>query len=153
MAEGGKGSVDISGKEKSERVAAAECVLRADAEALRRIEANALPKSDPLPTARAAALLAVKGTPRLIPHCHPIPILHTTLEFDLGQRQVRLRCTVKTLARTGAEMEALCGVSVAALTLYDMIKGVCPGAELTRTRLLEKTGGKSGHWRAEETHG
>jgi len=126
MAEGGKGLVPT----------------------LRALDANELPKADPLPTARAAALLALKATSNLIPHCHPIPITDATVEFELGEDAVSVRCTVGTLARTGAEMEALVGASIAALTLYDMIKAVCRGARIVRTRLLEKSGGKGGTWRA-----
>jgi len=148
MAEGGKGLVDVSGKEVTRRVAVAESVLKADEPTLRALDANELPKADPLPTARAAALLALKATSNLIPHCHPIPITDATVEFELGEDAVSVRCTVGTLARTGAEMEALVGASIAALTLYDMIKAVCRGARIVRTRLLEKSGGKGGTWRA-----
>jgi cyclic pyranopterin phosphate synthase len=150
MAEGKPGMVDVSGKDPTHRVAVAQSVLRADPRAVRTLADNALPKSDPLPTARAAALLAVKRTPELIPHCHTIPITDVDVEFALGEDRVTIRCRVAAVARTGVEMEALCGASVAALTLYDMMKAVCPGAELTGTRLLEKTGGKSGDWRAEQ---
>lgn len=153
MADGGEGMVDVSKKEETLRVAVAEAVLRADEATLKAIRENSLPKADPLPTARAAALLAVKGTPALIPHCHPIPVTDAKLEFSLGADAVTIRCRVATFARTGAEMEALCGATVAALTLYDMCKAVCRGAEITRVRLLEKSGGKSGEWRAEDADG
>ncbi len=141
--------VDISAKEPTRRVAVAEAVLVADEHTVRAIEANELPKAGPLPTARAAALLAVKSTPALIPHCHPIPLTGAEVEFALEDDRVRIRCRVATEARTGAEMEALCGVTIAALTLYDMIKAVCRGARIESARLLEKAGGKSGHWRAD----
>ncbi len=141
---------DVSGKPRTHRVAVAESVLRATEKAVRAVAANQLPKADPLATARAAALLAIKGTPELIPHCHVIPITDATVEFDLEGDTITVRCRVVTFARTGAEMEALCGASVAALTLYDMLKAVHPGAVITRTRLLEKSGGKHGEWHAEE---
>ncbi len=150
MADGGKGMVDVSGKDVTRRVAVAESVLLADAPTLALLSGNRLPKLDPLPTARAAALLALKATPALIPHCHTIPVTDATVEFELAEDAVTVRCTVGTLARTGAEMEALVGASVASLTLYDMIKAVCRGAQIMRTRLLEKSGGKSGEWRARE---
>jgi len=150
MADGGKGMVDVSGKDVTRRVAVAESVLLADAPTLEALRGNRLPKLDPLPTARAAALLALKATPNLIPHCHTIPVTDAAVEFELAEDAVTVRCTVGTLARTGAEMEALVGASVAALTLYDMIKAVCRGAQIVRTRLLEKSGGKSGHWMAED---
>ena len=136
MAEGGKGLVDVSGKEVTRRVAVAESVLAADEPTLAALRANKLPKSDPLPTARAAALLALKATPHLIPHCHTIPVTDATVDFELGADTVTVRCTVGTVARTGAEMEALVGASVAALTVYDMVKAVCRGAQILRTRLL-----------------
>ena len=147
------GMVDVSGKEASWRTAIAESVLEVDEATLRAIGARALPKADPLPTARAAALLAVKGTAALIPHCHPLPVSDADVEFLMGRDTITVRCRVKVFAGTGAEMEALCGATIAALTLYDMIKAVCPGAAITRTRLLEKTGGKSGTWRAEAGDG
>ena len=150
MADGGKGMVDVSGKDVTRRVAVAESVLLADAPTLEALRANRLPKLDPLPTARAAALLALKATPNLIPHCHTIAVTDAKVEFELEAESVTVRCAVGTLARTGAEMEALVGASIAALTLYDMIKAVCRGAQIVRTRLLEKSGGKSGHWQAEK---
>lgn len=150
MDHGGKGMVDVSGKEETRRVAVAESLLRADEATLKAIAGNALPKADPLPTARAAALLAIKGTPHLIPHCHPIPVTDAQVEFSLGTDSLTIRCRVGTFARTGVEMEALCGATVAALTLYDMIKAVCPAAEIGRVRLLEKSGGKGGVWRRED---
>jgi cyclic pyranopterin phosphate synthase len=144
---------DITGKPETHRVALAESVLRATPEAVRAVAENALPKADPLPTARAAALMAVKRTPDLIPHCHIIPITDATVEFDLEGDTITVRCRVVSFARTGAEMEALCGASVAALTVYDMMEAVHPGAVISRTRLLEKSGGKHGEWRAEEDDG
>jgi cyclic pyranopterin phosphate synthase len=150
MAKPKQGMVNVSGKDETRRVALAQALLRADEQTLEAIRANKLPKADPLPTARAAALLAAKATPGLIPHCHPIALTDADVEFTLGADSVTIRCRVETIARTGVEMEALCGASVAALTLYDMIKAVCPGAEIARVRLLEKSGGKSGDWQAED---
>jgi len=147
------GLVDVSDKAPSRRVALAESVLRADGPTLAALAANELTKADPLATARAAALLALKRTADLIPHCHPIGITRASVEFELGPSTVTVHCRVTTLGRTGAEMEALVGASIASLTLYDMIKGQCRGAEIVRTRLLEKSGGKGGVWRAEDADG
>jgi cyclic pyranopterin phosphate synthase len=150
MDEPRQGMVDVSAKEPTHRAAVAESVLVADRQALRAIEQNALPKADPLPTARAAALLAVKNTAGLVPHCHPIQLTDATVEFSIAEAAVTIRCRVQAVAKTGAEMEALVGAAVAALTLYDMIKGVCPGARIEGLRVLEKSGGKTGDWRAED---
>ena len=148
---GKKGMIDISEKQPTRRLAEAVAVIKSDAETVQALKDNTLPKADPLPTARAAALLALKRTAQLIPHCHPIPITDAEVEFEVRREEIVCCCRVATQARTGVEMEALCGAAMAALTLYDMIKGVCPGAEIRRTRLLEKSGGKHGHWRAEDT--
>ncbi len=150
MDEPRQGMIDVSAKQQTHRVAVAESVLVADPEALSAIEQNTLPKADPLPTARAAALLAVKNTPGLIPHCHPIPVTDATVEFSVSQAAVTIRCRAQAVAKTGVEMEALVGAAVAALTLYDMVKGVCPGARIEGLRVLEKSGGKTGDWRAED---
>jgi cyclic pyranopterin phosphate synthase len=144
------GTIDISDKDITPRRAVAESVLRAPTSAIDAIRRNELPKSDPLPTARAAALLAVKETPRLIPHCHPIAVTGVDVDFELCDFAVTITCRVTVLDRTGAEMEALVGASTAALTIYDMNKGICAGASVTETRLLEKEGGRSGHWTAED---
>jgi cyclic pyranopterin phosphate synthase len=150
---GKHGMVDVSGKEPTRREAVAEAVLRADPATLKALKEDALPKSDPLATARAAALLAVKATARLIPHCHPIPVTDADVEFTIGAGAVVVRCRVATLARTGVEMEALCGASVAALTLYDMTKALCAAAEIAHVRLLSKSGGKGGEWERREGDG
>ena len=141
------GTVDVSGKSASLRRAVAQSTLTAAPEAIEAIEKNTLPKKDAVATARAAGMLAVKDTPRLIPHCHPIAITGISFDFEFARDSVTVRCEVTACDRTGPEMEALCGAAVAALTLYDMIKGVARGASLTGTFLVEKEGGKSGHWR------
>jgi cyclic pyranopterin phosphate synthase len=151
-AEPKKGMVDVSGKAATHREAVAEAWLRADEETVRALAEDDAPKADPLPTARAAALLAIKRTPELIPHCHPIPITDAEVDFELGEDAVRVVCRVVTKAQTGVEMEALTGAAVAALTLYDMTKAVCPGAGIGPVRLLEKSGGQSGRWRRGEAN-
>ncbi|KPK62752.1 MAG: molybdenum cofactor biosynthesis protein MoaC [Planctomycetes bacterium SM23_32] len=145
--------VDVSGKEPTRREAVAEALLRADERTLKALQEGALPKADPLPTARAAALLAVKATPGLIPHCHPIPLTDADVEFTLAADAIVVHCHVAATARTGVEMEALCGATIAALTLYDMLKALCPAAEIAHVRLLEKSGGKGGPWRREREDG
>ena len=144
------GTIDVSGKESTLRRAVAQSVLVAGAEAMRAIKCDTLPKTGALETARAAGLLAAKRTASLIPHCHPVSITSIGIDFEFGDESVTVRCTVTARDRTGPEMEALCGASIAALTLYDMIKGVYRGAKVAQTYLLEKEGGKSGHWRAGE---
>lgn len=144
------GTVDVSEKDRTFRQATAQSVLVATEDAVRAIRENDLPKSDPLGTARAAGLLAAKRTPDIIPHCHPINLADISFDFEFGADSVTIRCRVSVCERTGPEMEALCGASTAVLTLYDMIKGVCRGAHIERTWVIEKQGGKSGHWRREE---
>ncbi len=146
--EPGGGTIDVSEKERAVRRAVAEAVLTATPEAVGAIRNDSLPKRGALGTARAAGLLATKRTPDLIPHCHPIALTSINVDFEFAEASVTVRCEVRACDRTGPEMEALCGASVAALTLYDMIKGVCRTARIASVRLLEKEGGKSGHWRA-----
>jgi len=147
------GSIDVSEKDVTLRRAVAQSILVAPPEAIQAIRQNALPKKDPLATARAAGLLAAKRTASLIPHCHPIALTGVAVAFDFADVSVTARCEVTAVDRTGPEMEALCGAAVAALALYDTIKGICRGARVTQTLLVEKDGGKSGHWRAEQSDG
>lgn len=145
------GTVDISKKDMSYRRAIAESTLHAPTEVIEAIKGDGLPKPDPLATARAAGMLAAKQTPNLIPHCHPIALTDIRLDFHFTEHTVTVRCEATACDRTGPEIEALCGASVAALTLYDMVKGICRSAKITETRLVEKEGGKSGHWREENS--
>jgi cyclic pyranopterin phosphate synthase len=142
------GSVDVSGKDVTLRRAVAESVLAAPAEIILAIRDDKLPKRDAQATARAAALLAAKATPSLIPHCHPISITSIRIEFKFAESSVTTVCEVTARDRTGPDMEALTGASAASLTLYDLVKSICPGAQILRTRLIEKEGGKGGHWKA-----
>ena len=144
------GTVDISEKSPTARMARARTILRADPEAIRKIKDDELSKKDPIGTARAAGMLAVKNTPHTLPHCHPVDITDIKLEFEFDPEHVTIYCTVRADDRTGPELEALAGASVAALTLYDVIKSTTRDAVIEQTRLLEKTGGKSGHWKAED---
>ena len=138
--------VDVSGKNVTDRVATAQgrvVVAPATADLLRRGEA---PKGDVLGVARVAGIMAAKRTPELIPLCHPLAISGVTVELEVEDAAVTIVATVRTTDRTGVEMEALTAVSVAALTVYDMIKAVDKGASITDVRVERKSGGKSGDW-------
>jgi len=146
--ESGSGTIDVSGKQRTVRRAVARCRLIVTAEVAEAIRQDKLPKQGAIATARAAGMLAAKRTPDLIPHCHPVGLTSIRLGFEFADTAVTVRCEVTAYDRTGPEMEALCGASLAALTLYDMVKGVCRGAEVADLSLVEKEGGKSGHWSA-----
>ena len=110
------------------------------------ISAGGLAKGDALATARVAAILAAKRTSDLIPMCHPLALTGVDVEFAVGEKDVDITATVRSTDRTGVEMEALTAVSVAALTLYDMIKAADPAARIDDIRVLRKDGGRSGFW-------
>jgi molybdenum cofactor biosynthesis protein MoaC len=107
------------------------------------ISEGKIPKGDPLEVAKVAAIQAAKETSRIIPYCHPLPVDFVGVEYEIGERSIQVDVLVKTIAKTGVEMEALTGASVAALTLYDMMKMLDAGMEIERVTLLEKKGGKS----------
>jgi cyclic pyranopterin phosphate synthase len=140
--------VDVSGKEVTAREAVAGGVITMSREAIRQIRAGAIKKGDPLQTARLAGIMAAKRTSELIPLCHPLPI--TFVDVTLIERKdgYAITARVRTSAQTGVEMEALTAVSVAALTIYDMVKAVDKGMVIGEMRLLEKQGGRSGHYTA-----
>ncbi|MFW0775596.1 cyclic pyranopterin monophosphate synthase MoaC [Paenarthrobacter nitroguajacolicus] len=138
--------VDVSEKAVTTRVATAAATVRSTPEVLALLGAGELPKGDALAVARVAGIMAAKKTPELIPLCHPLPISKVTVDFDLRTDSVRILATVKTRGVTGVEMEALTAASVAALSVYDMIKAVDKHAVLTDIRVLAKSGGKSGDW-------
>jgi len=142
--------VDVGAKEESERRAVAEAVVRMAPETLRAIERGDAPKGDVLATARLAGIQAAKRTAELIPLCHPLPLTKAavTIELDDDLPGFRVVSQVRTRAPTGVEMEALTAVSVACLTIYDMIKAVERGVHIEGIHLVEKMGGKSGHYRA-----
>lgn len=141
--------VDVTPKEETVRTAGAEGTLLASAAAVEAIRANALSKGDAVAVARVAGIMAAKNTSRTIPLCHDIPLGSCGVEFEFGESSIRVVCSVSCRARTGAEMEALHGVSVALLTLYDMAKSIDRGMEISGVRLLSKTGGKSGDFSRE----
>lgn len=154
--------VDVGGKADTmrEAVAAAEVVMQPETLALvreqraasgERREQSALKKGDVLTVAQLAGIIAAKQTPQLIPLCHPIPITGADLDFDFDEANSRLliRATVRTVGKTGVEMEALMAATVAGLAVYDMCKAVDKGMRLERVRLLRKSGGRSGTYEAE----
>ena len=140
--------VDVGAKAVTERRAVARGLLRLSPSTIALVRDGATPKGDVLAAARLAGIMAAKRTSDLIPLTHPLPLSHASVDLVLGKDAIEIEATVATTARTGVEMEALTAVSVAGLTLYDMLKSVERGATLTDVRLVEKTGGKSGTYRA-----
>jgi len=143
--------VDVSEKDVTSRVAIAEGFVEMAPETLALIETGTAKKGDVLATARIAGIMAAKKTHELIPLCHPLMISKVTIDFTPTSRPegLRVEAMVKVGGQTGVEMEALTAVSVACLTIYDMLKAVDRGMTFNRIRLLEKSGGKSGHFKAE----
>ncbi|MCC7366308.1 MAG: cyclic pyranopterin monophosphate synthase MoaC [Dehalococcoidia bacterium] len=139
--------VDVSAKPDTERVAVAEAVVVMEPATLALIQEGGIPKGDVIAVARIAGIMAAKRTSDLIPMCHPLPVTGVTVDLaPEGAAQLRITARVKTAGKTGVEMEALTAASVAALTVYDMCKAVDRGMRIEGVRLLEKLGGKSGHW-------
>ena len=138
--------VDISSKQESVRVALAESVVCLTPTIVSAITNDALPKGDLFATVRIAAIQAAKKCSDLIPLCHPLPLAKVTVDIELRNSNLIIRTECKTSAKTGVEMEALTAVSVAALTVYDMCKGIDKGMVIGPTKLLQKSGGKSGDW-------
>lgn len=138
--------VDVSTKAETTREATATATVRTTAEVMGLLGSGGLPKGDALAVARVAGIMAAKKTPELIPLCHPLPLSKVTVDFGLDAESVEVVATVKTRGVTGVEMEALTAVSVAALSVYDMIKAVDKHAVLTDIKVLAKSGGKSGDW-------
>ena len=141
--------VDVSEKRETAREAVARAVLKMAPATLRVIRRGNAPKGDVLGVARTAGILAAKRTPQLIPLCHPLRLTGVDVTFsdDLRRGELEVLARVSTVDKTGVEMEALTAVSVAALTVYDMIKSVEKGVTIAKVQLVEKTGGKSGTWR------
>jgi len=140
--------VDVGAKEVTARTATAEAYVVMSPSAQALIRTGAAKKGDVLATAQIAGMLAAKRTAQLIPLCHPLELSHIDLRCEpLGDDRIRIRCSVACEARTGAEMEALMGCAVAALTVYDMAKAADRAMSIERLMLVEKKGGKSGHYR------
>ncbi|HET7541048.1 MAG TPA: cyclic pyranopterin monophosphate synthase MoaC [Polyangiaceae bacterium] len=146
---GGARMVDVAQKAASHRHALAESCVSMNAEAFARVKSATVPKGDVLGTARLAGIMAAKRTAELIPLCHPLALtkLELTLELDDAARAIAVRAVVEAFDRTGVEMEALTAVSVAALTVYDMLKGIDRAMEIGPTRLLAKSGGRTGDFK------
>lgn len=140
--------VDVGAKDETRRVARAAGNIRMQPETLQLILSGSAKKGDVLGIARIAAIQGSKRTSELIPLCHPLALTRVAAEFSIDQANSTIECvvTAETLGRTGVEMEALTAVSVGLLTIYDMCKAADRGMEIGAIRLLEKQGGKSGHW-------
>ncbi len=138
--------VDVTGKDATKRTAVAAGTLVTRPDVVELIAAGGLPKGDALATARVAGILAAKRTGDLIPLCHQLALTGVDIDFEIGDAELNITATVRSTDRTGVEMEALTAVSVAALTLYDMVKAVDPAARIDDIRVLRKEGGKTGSW-------
>lgn len=141
--------VDVSDKPTSARRATAEATVKLDHETLTLVIDGSGPKGDVLAAARIAGIMAAKKTGELIPLCHPLALDAVTVEFAFEDGAIAVTARASLTGRTGVEMEALTAASVALLTIYDMAKALEKGMTIEHVRLLEKTGGKSGDWRAE----
>jgi cyclic pyranopterin phosphate synthase len=141
--------VDVGGKESTHRCAVAEGLIRMQPETLAMIDAGAHAKGDVLGIARIAAIMGAKRTADLVPLCHPLALTRVDIALNADTEAAVVRClaTVETRGPTGVEMEALCAVQVALLTIYDMCKAVDRDMEIDAVRLVEKIGGRSGHWK------
>ncbi len=149
-ARGAAHMVDVSDKAVTAREATAQGHIQVGADILRMVQEGSASKGDVLGVARLAGIMAAKRTSELIPLCHPLPMTRCAVDFELLAEQglIQASCTVKTDGKTGVEMEALTGVTVALLTIYDMCKAVDKGMVLSDIRLLHKSGGKSGDYHA-----
>jgi cyclic pyranopterin phosphate synthase len=140
--------VDVGGKEVTERRAVARAVVRMAPDTAAAVARGDAPKGDVISTARIAGIQAAKRTAELIPLCHPLPLSFVDVRIEVGDGQVVIEAEARTSAQTGVEMEAMTAASAAALTVYDMVKGLERGIEITEIVLLEKTGGRH-DWRRE----
>ncbi|WP_448223263.1 bifunctional molybdenum cofactor biosynthesis protein MoaC/MoaB [Gordonia iterans] len=145
-ADGTAAMVDVSGKAVTERTAIARGVFVTTAAVVNAVRGGGVAKGDVLATARIAGIMGAKNTSVLIPLCHPLPLSRVAVDFELLTDRIVVSATAKTTGRTGVEMEALTAVSVAGLTLHDMVKALDPAARMTDVGLQEKSGGRHGHW-------
>jgi cyclic pyranopterin phosphate synthase len=145
--------VDVGDKPVTAREALARGEITMSATALRLIRKGELAKGDPLQAARLAGIMAAKKTAALIPLCHPLPLTHVSVDLTATRRGYRIEARVRTASRTGVEMEALTAVAVAALTMYDMAKAVDKEMVIGDVCLIEKKGGRSGHYVRKTTRG
>jgi cyclic pyranopterin phosphate synthase len=149
--EGQARMVDVGEKPTTERRAMARAIVRVSAATATAVRSGDAPKGDVLGTARIAGIQAAKRTSDLIPLCHPLALTYVGVEAEIGADAITLTAEARTTGPTGVEMEALTAASVAALTVYDMVKGIERGAAIESVLLLEKSGGRSGEWRREPT--
>ncbi|RUO36371.1 cyclic pyranopterin monophosphate synthase MoaC [Aliidiomarina sanyensis] len=142
--------VDVSQKETTHRMARAGAVLQTNQDVVALVEQASAKKGDVIATARIAGIMAAKKTSDLIPLCHPLALTQVSIDVEMQPQQGRIYLTAQCVVagQTGVEMEALTAVSIAALTLYDMCKAVDPSMTIEQTYLIEKTGGKKGHWKS-----
>jgi cyclic pyranopterin phosphate synthase len=145
-AEGRARMVDVGDKEASDRRAVARAVVRMAPETIAALRRGDAPKGDVVGTARIAGIQAAKRTAELIPLCHPLPLSFVDVSVEISERELALTAEARTRAETGVEMEAMTAAAVAALTVYDMVKGLERGVEIAEVVLLEKSGGRH-DWR------
>ncbi|WP_055497202.1 cyclic pyranopterin monophosphate synthase MoaC [Streptomyces albus] len=145
--------VDVSEKDVTARTARATGRVLVSPQVVALLRGDGVPKGDALATARIAGILGAKKTPELIPLCHPLAVSGVKVDLAVADDAVEIAAQVKTTDRTGVEMEALTAVTVAALTVIDMVKAVDKSAAITDVKVEEKTGGKSGHWTREPRTG
>lgn len=138
--------VDVSDKDETQREAVASGSINLCADALIAVTGGTAAKGDVLAAARIAGIMAAKNTSSLIPLCHPLPLTNAVLTFDIASDRIIATATVRTTGKTGVEMEALTAVSIALLTIYDMVKSLDKAMTIDAIRLLSKRGGKSGDW-------
>jgi molybdenum cofactor biosynthesis protein MoaC len=136
--------IDITHKSTTLRIATAQAIVKAsELTTIEAVKNDQVPKGNVLEMAKTAGLFAVKKTAEMIPDCHPMPVEYTGVEFEINNLEIKIIITVKTIYRTGVEVEAMHGASVIALTIYDMLKPIDKGIEITNIKLIEKKGGKS----------
>lgn len=136
--------VDITNKTNTLRIAKAQAIVKVSkSETITAIENDTVPKGNVFAMSKAAGLLGVKKTPQILPDCHPIPIEFTGIDFEITGLEIRILCTIKTIYKTGVEVEAMHGASVVALNIYDMLKPIDKGIEILQIKLIDKKGGKS----------
>ena len=136
--------VDITNKSNTLRIATAQAIVKvSDLATLEAIKKNVVPKGNVFEMSKAAGLLAIKNTPNILPDCHPIPIEYSGIEFEIKELEIIVTCKIKTIYKTGVEVEAMHGASVVALNMYDMLKPIDKNIEIHHIKLLNKKGGKS----------
>jgi cyclic pyranopterin phosphate synthase len=136
--------VDITHKSNTLRIATAQAIVKVSkVETINAINDGTVPKGDVFAMSKAAGLLGVKKTPELLPDCHPIPVEYTGIDYEINELEITVHCTVKTIYKTGVEVEAMHGASIVALNMYDMLKPIDKGVEIHHIKLVNKRGGKS----------